>query len=85
MRSVMSLKLTLRIDPLLIQQAKDYAKQHNRSVSQIVSDYFSLLHTQIKKTIASPSLPISHSLRGVLKKTDLNQQDYQQYLEDKYL
>lgn len=81
----MARKLTLRMDPSLIQQAKDYAIQHKRSVSQIVSDYFALLNTPTKEKM-TPALPITRSLRGVLKKSaHLKKQDYQQYLEEKYL
>jgi hypothetical protein len=36
-------KLTLRLDASLIGQAKQYAHGHNRSLSQIVADYFARL------------------------------------------
>ena len=39
----MQTKLTLRLEDSLIQQAKNYAKQHNKSLSQIVADYFHML------------------------------------------
>ena len=81
----MSLKLTLRIDPVLIQEAKDYAAQHKRSVSQIVGDYFALLGSTKKKLVAIALPPITKSLKGVLKSSALSKRDYQHYLEKKYL
>jgi hypothetical protein len=41
MRAVMQTKLTLRLEDTLIQQAKSYAKQHDKSLSQAAADYFS--------------------------------------------
>ena len=80
----MSAKLTLRIDSLLIQQAKIYAEQHKKSVSQLVGDFFSLLSTAIEPS-SVPARPLTRSLRGVLKKTNVSKQDYHQYLEERYL
>ena len=80
----MSAKLTLRVNPLLIQQAKVYAEQHKKSVSQLVGDFFALLSTSVVQS-SSPICPVTRSLRGVLKKTSVSKQDYQQYLEEKYL
>ena len=36
-------KLTLRMDAALIDRAKSYALEQDRSVSQLVADYFSHL------------------------------------------
>ncbi len=80
----MTAKLTLRVNALLIQQAKVYAKDHEKSVSQMVGDFFALLSTPVKHT-SSPALPLTRSLRGVLKKTNLSKNDYHQYLDEKYL
>jgi len=68
----------------LIQSAKDYAKNSEKSVSQLVADYFYLLN---KKSIKKPKqlTPIVMSLKESLKNTDLNETDYKRYLEDKYL
>lgn len=80
----MSAKLTLRVNPLLIQQAKVYAEQHKKSVSQLVGDFFALLSASVPQS--SPSVgPLTSSLRGVLKKANLSKQDYEHYLEEKYL
>jgi hypothetical protein len=78
-----SLKLTLRVEQSLIKRAKLYAKKHGKSVSQIVSDYFSLLNqnAELKKSLP----PLTRSLRGVLKGSEVSEDDYKKHLEDKYL
>ena len=80
----MSAKLTLRVNTLLIQQAKVYAKDHEKSLSQVVGDFFALLSAPVKR-LSSPSLPLTSALRGALKKTNLSKSDYHQYLDEKYL
>lgn len=80
----MTIKLTLRVNPLLIQQAKTYAKEKGRSVSQIVADYFTALSPSTKKSSQS-SLPITRTLRGVLKKSSISKQAYYDYIEEKFL
>ena len=81
----MPTKLTLRMDALLIERAKLYAKKHGKSLSQIVGDYFLLLN-HLKNSQESISiLPITKSLRGVLKGIKLSEKDYKNHLEKKYL
>lgn len=78
----MQSKLTLRLDDSLIHQAKIFAKQHDKSLSQVVSDYFELL----TKGIESPEAPvITKSLIGVLEGADVTLDDYKRHLEEKYL
>lgn len=79
----MQTKLTLRLEDQLIEQAKSYAAQAGKSVSQIVSDYFKLLTSQKTKT-GSPTTPITHSLRGILRDSKLDEKDYKRYLEEKH-
>lgn len=81
----MSTKLTLRLNPLLIKRAKSYARRHGKSVSQIVADYFCVLQqaSDVKET--AQSLPLTQSLKGVLKKTKVSEKEYRDYLEKKYL
>ena len=76
----MQTKLILNLDDSLIEQAKNYAEQHDKSLSQVVTDYFQLLTKPIKEPEISP---ITQSLIGVLNEID--KQDYKQHLEDKYL
>ncbi len=79
----MQTKLTLRLDDELIAAAKSYAREHGRSLSQIVADYFASLSTVLE---ASPEeAPLVHSLRGCLKGAEVDENDYRRHLEEKYL
>lgn len=71
----MSIKLTLRLDGDLIHRAKHYAAGQDRSLSQLVADYFALLavkpaaadKAKLRGLIARPSLgPITAALHGAL-------------------
>jgi len=78
----MQTKLTLRLESELIEQAKAHAKQQGKSLSQVVADYFKVFtQSEDGQRIA----PITQSLIGILKESDLEQEDYKKYLEDKYL
>lgn len=79
----MHTKLTLRLEDELIHQIKAYAKQQNKSVSQIVADYFKMLAQQQKLTPPVP--PITQSLTGILQDHKVNEADYKRFLKDKYL
>lgn len=80
----MSTKLTLQLDEELIERAKSYSKRTGKSVSQLVADYFEMLPegTAGKR---SRSTPIVSSLRGLLRGTGVEEEDYRRYLEDKHL
>jgi len=78
----MQTKLTLRLDSSLIHDAKRYAKQHDKSLSQVVSDYFRML-TRTSKESEIP--PITRSLIGVLEDSQADVEDYHKHLEEKYL
>ena len=80
----MQTKLTLRLEDQLIEQAKSYAAQAGKSVSQIVADYFKML-TSEKTELTSASASITQSLRGLLRESNLDEKDYQKYLEEKHL
>lgn len=80
----MQTKLTLRLEDHLIQQAKSYAAQSGKSVSQVVADYFKVL-TSAKNAEPSPAAPITRSLRGLLRDSKLDEKDYRKYLEEKHL
>ena len=80
----MQTKLTLRLEDQLIEQAKSYAAQAGKSVSQVVADYFKIL-TSEKTKLSSPSAPITQSLRGLLREAKLDEKDYKKYLEEKHL
>ncbi len=79
----MQTKLTLRLDDLLIQQAKTYAKQHGKSLSQVVSGYFQVLTKEVEK-VDTP--PMTKSLIGILDgHHDIDVSDYKRHLEEKFL
>jgi len=78
----MQKKLTLRLEDSLIQQAKCYAKEHDKSLSQVVADYFQILTQQTERPVISP---VTKSLIGVLDSSDIDQRDYKKHLEEKYL
>lgn len=80
----MHTKLTLRLDQELVERAKAYAKRSGKSVSQIVTDYFTALTSDGTEPKAVDA-PITRSLRGILRNSDVDEQDYQQYLEEKHL
>lgn len=78
----MQTKLTLRLEDVLIQQAKSYAKQHGKSLSQIVTDYFKILTNKAGSTEIPP---ITQSLIGVIEPDNVDTDDYKKHLEEKYL
>ena len=78
----MQTKLTLRLESQLIEQAKEHAKQQGKSLSQIVADYFLIFTEKSKQPKISP---VTQSLVGILKPSNLEQSDYKKHLEEKYL
>jgi hypothetical protein len=77
-------KLTLRLDEGLIRRAKVIAKRRGKSLSQIVAEYFALLGSRSPKE-PDDLAPTVKSLKGILKGSDLDREDYERHLEDKYL
>lgn len=78
----MQTKLTLRLEDSLILQAKSYARNNDKSLSQVVSDYFQML-TRASKEPETP--PVTQSLIGLLKEESLGTDDYKKHLTEKYL
>ena len=83
----MSGKLTLYIDDDLISYVKDYAKEHQLSVSKVVNNFLTILKQKIPKRHSHTlgPAPIAQSLKGILRYSDINVNDYHKHLEDKYL
>lgn len=83
----MQTKLTLRLEKRLIEQAKVIARQQNKSLSQVVEEYFTLL-SKPKPDNAFSTVkdlpPITRSLLGILRDADVDEQEYRTYLESKY-
>jgi hypothetical protein len=65
----MTKKLTLTIDPVIIKQAKTYARKRNTSVSRIVEEYLDHISSGGKGLDLSGKLesPITDSLVGMFK------------------
>lgn len=80
----MHTKLTLRLDEELIKKIKAYSKKEGKSVSQLIADFVTILNysAPIKE---KKLLPITQSLKGILKGHKISEKDYKKYLEDKYL
>lgn len=78
-------KLTLRLEEQLIHSAKSFAQDHNKSLSQMVSDYFALLLVDDSGTEQSLEAlpPITQSLVGMLS-AQVDEDDYYAYLEEKH-
>jgi len=79
----MQTKLTLRLDEKLIQEAKVYAAEAEVSLSQLVANYFRLLMNG-RPSARKTGAPVTRSLRGVLKGTQVDEQAYLRHLEEKY-
>jgi hypothetical protein len=82
----MNTKLTLRLDDSLIANAKTYAAQEGRSLSDLVAAYFAALGKN-SPALAIPSaarLSKTDQLVGALAGFQLDEQDYQKHLEAKY-
>ncbi len=83
----MQTKLTLRLDDELIEDAKAYAAQHGRSLSQLVADYFgALAHRQGQPPDRHRPSPLTDSLVGLLKNETASADDaYLAHLRSKHL
>jgi predicted HicB family RNase H-like nuclease len=80
----MNTKLTLRLEDHLIESAKEYSAQTGKSLSKIVSDFFVIIKNEkLKKS--TPVTPTVKSLKGILKSSQLSENDYRNHLEEKYL
>jgi hypothetical protein len=77
----MNTKLTLRLDDELIARAKRHSAKSGKSVSQLVSDYFTLIDSQESDVEITPRV---RSLRGVLAGSGLDERDYRRHLEEKH-
>ncbi len=83
----MNTKLTLSIEQELIQKAKDYAKQKNLSLSDIIKNYLTILTQEEKKENLITLTPIVKSLKGSFKMPANmdHKEELSKRLEQKYL
>jgi hypothetical protein len=72
-------KLTLSVDPAVVEAAKRYAAAHGTSVSQLVEAF---LATVSAENAPSRTTPVLARLRGVLSGVSIA--DHQDYLAAKY-
>jgi transcriptional regulator CtsR len=82
----MNTKLTLTIEQDVISKAKNYAKEKNRSLSNIIENYLKSLTTEEDKAEIKLS-PLIESLKGSFKMPiDFDYKvELRKGLEDKYL
>lgn len=82
----MNTKLTLTIEQEIIEKAKSYAKEKNRSLSDIIENYLKIL-TKEEKLKVNKLNPIVKSLKGSFKNSkNINyKKELEKRLEKKYL
>lgn len=80
----MNTKLTLNLDKHIIDRAKDYAKSHRVSLSQLIENYLNSLTNKDEKDVKVSSLV--ESLTGVIPNEDATdyKKEYYEYLNKKY-
>jgi hypothetical protein len=72
-------KLTLSVDPKVVQQAKRYARARRTSVSRLVQGYLQLLGPS---TLETGDPPVLRELRGLLRRG--SSADYRRHSIRKY-
>ena len=83
----MNTKLTLTIEQEIIKRAKEYAKNKNRSLSDIIENYLKILTKEEQREKAKKLNPIVKSLKGSFKipKKDMDyKKELRNQLEKKY-
>lgn len=83
----MNTKLTLTIEQEIIKKAKEYAKDQNRSLSDIIENYLKILTKEEKAKELKKLNPIVKSLKGSFKmpKNMDYKKELKNRLEKKYL
>ena len=83
----MNTKLTLTIERDIIERAKSYAKDKNRSLSDIIENYLKILTEKEQKNEDQNLNPIVESLKGSFKmpKNMDYKKELKNRLEEKYL
>lgn len=77
----MNTKLTLTIEQEIIQKAKKYAKDKNRSLSDIIENYLKILTIEEKAKDLKKLNPVVKSLKGSFKMP--KDMDYKKELRDR--
>ncbi len=80
----MQTKLTLRLEEDIITKAKTVAQHRGKSLSKMVSEYFTFIASkELDSELELP--PVVKSLYGSLSSNNIDETDYKEYLEGKYL
>ena len=74
-------KLTIRLPRDLLEGAKQYANEHNTTLTRLVAEYLRQLSTRGDPLAV---VPIVRRLSGTLSQ-DASVDDYREYLEGKYV
>ncbi|WP_027378082.1 DUF6364 family protein [Kaistella palustris] len=79
----MNTKLTLNLNKNIIEQAKEYARENEVSLSKLIESY---LHSLIKKEANAKKVsPLVQSLTGVIPLSGgESEEEYYAYLNKKY-
>ncbi|MDA1055410.1 MAG: DUF6364 family protein [Planctomycetota bacterium] len=78
----MNTKLTLRIDDVLVQEAKTQAAQRGKSVSQMFGEFVAFLGKSKPNNRRLP--PVTGSLLGVMKGHRVSEKNYKKHLREKH-
>lgn len=76
----MNTKLTLTIEQEIIQIAKDYAKEHGQSLSNLVENYLKLITVDRRSITPDQLSPRVKKLRGIIRVE--GEFDYKKTLEE---
>jgi hypothetical protein len=74
-------KLTLSVDPAVVERAKRYAADRGTSVSQLVETLLDLISSDTPGPAAAAP-PVLSRLRGAIRKGSVD--DYRRYLAKKF-
>ena len=78
----MNTKLTLNLNKNIIESAKDYAKNHKVSLSQLIENYLNSLTKKDERDVKVS--PLVQSLTGVIPNEEDIRDDYYEFLKQKY-
>lgn len=73
-------KLTVRVDEKWVEAAKEYAREHNTSLSRLVSEF---LRTIAKDQGGFDSGPVLKRLAGILPH-DVSREEHREHLAQKH-
>jgi len=73
-------KLTVRVPRNLLEGAKRYARQHDTTLTRLVSEYLRQISAESDPLADAPTV---QRLSGALSQ-DVSLQDYRRHLEEKY-